>query len=199
MPMNEFGEIVRPETISTMSSQSPQNNNNDNNKNYKGIIVILVLVIVGMSLYNYYGSKNAGRSQAQNANESIQYEDVQEVDDYTETENYTSADRTDTPTLTQTLTSTPIPTPTPTPFWGVWCYASRDENEAQKVADGLISIGIEGRVFLSSEWSNLNQENWYCASASIYPTESEAERVLSVVQDAGYTDAYIKYSGSYIG
>ena len=85
------------------------------------------------------------------------------------------------------------------PFWGVWCYASRDEAEAQKVADELIRIGLEGRVFLSSEWSNLNQENYYCTSASIYSTESEAERVLSMVQDAGYTDAYIRYSGSYIG
>ena len=58
-------------------------------------------------------------------------------------------------------------------------------------------MGLE--VHISSEWSNLNPEKWYCSSAGTCYTKSEAETVLDAIQAAGYSDAYIKYSGNYIG
>ena len=85
------------------------------------------------------------------------------------------------------------------PFYGVWCYASKDPREAQNKADELSKLGLDGRVFISSEWSNLNQESWYCTSAGVSLTEADAEIVLETVRNAGYSDAYIKYSGEYTG
>ena len=85
------------------------------------------------------------------------------------------------------------------PFYGVWCYASKEMHEAQSKADELSSIGLDGRVYISSEWSNLNQERWYCISAGASSTKADAEIVLEAVRKAGYSDAYIKYSGEYAG
>lgn len=85
------------------------------------------------------------------------------------------------------------------PFYGVWCYASKDPHEAQNKADELSQRGLDGRVYISSEWSNLNQERWYCTSAGMSLTEADAEIVLETARNAGYSGAYIKYSGEYIG
>ena len=94
----------------------------------------------------------------------------------------------------------PITETTPKqPFYGVWCYASKNPLEAQSKADELSQRGLDGRVFISSEWSNLNQERWYCTSAGVSLTEADAEIVLETALNAGYSDAYIKYSGEYTG
>ena len=85
------------------------------------------------------------------------------------------------------------------PFYGIWCFASKDQQEAQQIAEDLRNIGFDGQVYISSEWSNLNPEKWYCSSAGTCYTKSEAETVLDAIQAAGYSDAYIKYSGNYIG
>ena len=85
------------------------------------------------------------------------------------------------------------------PFYGIWCSASKNQNEAQKVADRLTELGFAGQVYISSEWSNLEQEKWYCVSADACKTQGEAEKILQAVQKAGYDDAYVKYSGEYIG
>jgi hypothetical protein len=88
---------------------------------------------------------------------------------------------------------------TDAPFYGIWCYASKDQNEAQKVASQLIELGFNAKVYICSEWSNLNQEMWYCVSADSCQTRAEAEIVQQAALDAGYSEAYIKYSGNYIG
>lgn len=85
------------------------------------------------------------------------------------------------------------------PLYGVWCYASKYQNEAQKVADRLKELGFDGEVYISSEWSNLAKEKWYCALAGSCQTKAEAETILNAVRNNGYSDAYIKYSGDYIG
>lgn len=64
------------------------------------------------------------------------------------------------------------------PFYGIWCSASKNQNEAQKVADRLTELGFAGQVYISSEWSNLEQEKWYCVSADACKTQAEAENVL---------------------
>lgn len=75
-------------------------------------------------------------------------------------------------------------------FYGIWCFASKDQWEAEQVADDLKDRGFDGQVFVSSEWSNLNPEKWYCSSAGACSTKSEAEAVLSATHNAGYSDAY---------
>lgn len=87
----------------------------------------------------------------------------------------------------------------PDPFYGVWCYSSKDMDVAQSKADELSRHGLDGNVYISNEWSNLNKERWYCVSAGKSLTEADAEKVLDAVRNAGYSDAYIRYSGEYIG
>ena len=85
------------------------------------------------------------------------------------------------------------------PFYGVWCFSSKDSSAAQNVADDLSKIGFNAGVYISTDWSNLNQEKWYCVSADSCVTESDAKSILKKAQDAGYSHAYIKYSGEYLG
>lgn len=85
------------------------------------------------------------------------------------------------------------------PFFGVWCYSSKDMEVAQSKADELSRHGLDGRVYISSEWNNLNKERWYCVSAGESLTESDAEKILDAALNAGYTKAYIKYTGEFIG
>lgn len=86
-----------------------------------------------------------------------------------------------------------------TPFYGIWCYGSKDESDAEKFAEDLINKGISATVFVTTEWSNLNSEKYYVVSASIYYTEEDAKSALVEVKAAGYSDAYVKYSGDYLG
>lgn len=82
-----------------------------------------------------------------------------------------------------------------TEFYGIWCYGSKNESEAKNYADDMKDKGIDAYVLLSSEWSNLNKEPYYVVTAGIYQDEESAKQMLQGVKDAGYTDAYVKYSG----
>ena len=85
------------------------------------------------------------------------------------------------------------------PFYGIWCQADKSMSEAERYADQLRRAGITtAKVFLTTDWSNLNKEPWYVVTAGVYTTETEAENNLSAVK-VYYPDAYVKYSGSYIG
>ncbi len=84
-------------------------------------------------------------------------------------------------------------------FYGVWCYASRSTEDAVEHGSTLYdSLGIYPTVVLSSQWSNLNSDPWYCLSAGKYSTQEEAESVLTQVRSV-YSDAYVKYSGNFMG
>ena len=84
------------------------------------------------------------------------------------------------------------------PFYGIWCQASKSLLEAQNYADNISVHGFVGKVFVTTEWSNLNTELWYVVSAGVYYSQGQAEAMLPAVQ-AFYPDAYVKYSGSFIG
>ena len=85
------------------------------------------------------------------------------------------------------------------PFYGIWCSASKDQKDAENVADKLSSRGFYGQVFVTSDWEKLNSEKWYVVTAGVYPDKEDAEAALSEVKSAGYPDAYIKYTGNYTG
>lgn len=84
------------------------------------------------------------------------------------------------------------------PFYGVFCYASEDEDDATEYCMGLWDKGYYVSWEMSSDWSNLNQEDYYVVSLGRYESEERAEEVLDYFKDE-YPDAYIKYSGDYIG
>lgn len=84
------------------------------------------------------------------------------------------------------------------PFYGVWISASKDLDASWALADLIRYDGISGSVYISSDWANLNPETWYLVSAGIYDTYEEALTGLDSMHAAGYTDAYIKWSGEYL-
>ena len=86
-----------------------------------------------------------------------------------------------------------------TPFYGVWCFGSKNENDALAFVETLSASGIAGNVFVSNEWSNLNKDKFYVVSVGIYPTEEQAKDALKTVKEQGYSSAYVKYSGNYLG
>lgn len=118
-------------------------------------------------------------------------------------------------TVTPAPTETPTPTTSPTqiskpteepeaevvgyaPFWGIWCYGVKNSDEAYNYARTLSNNGFDGMVYLTTDWSNLNSEPYYVVTAGIYSSESEAKSMLALVQSY-CADAYVKYSGEYIG
>lgn len=83
-------------------------------------------------------------------------------------------------------------------FYGIWCSASKDQKEMDDLAAKMnMDYGIPARVYITSDWENLNSETWYAVSAGAYETEEEAKRNLVKVQSI-YSDAYVKYSGDLI-
>ena len=84
------------------------------------------------------------------------------------------------------------------PFYGIWCSASKDYSSAEKAADKLRQNGYNAAVLVSTDWSNLNKERWYVVTADEYPSESSAKAELPSVKSI-YSDAYVKYSGSWQG
>lgn len=85
-----------------------------------------------------------------------------------------------------------------TPFYGVWCYGSKGEEESNSYAETLKASGFDARVFVTTDWSNLNTEKFYVVTAGVYVTKDEANAALASVQSV-CADAYVKYSGDFQG
>lgn len=83
-------------------------------------------------------------------------------------------------------------------FYGIWCHAAKRLAEAQMYADNLTAQGYPAKVFLTTEWSNLNTEPWYVVSVGVFYSESGAYNALPSVKSM-YGDAYVKFSGNYQG
>ncbi len=85
------------------------------------------------------------------------------------------------------------------PFWGVWTFASKSESEAEEAAAQARAEGFDGAaVYLTTDWSNLNPEPWYCVSLGSGQTEQSVDIVLSKAHNSGHPDAYKKYSGDHV-
>lgn len=83
-------------------------------------------------------------------------------------------------------------------FYGIWCYGSKNKEDAIEFMDNYDGYLIP-QVFLSTDWDNLNSETYYVVTLGVYRTKEEAEAELDSIQDHYYPDAYVKYSGEYIG
>lgn len=80
-------------------------------------------------------------------------------------------------------------------FYGVWCCGSKSESDANKFASQLLNQGFDARVFVTTDWTNLNPEKFYVVTAGICSTKVQAEQLLGSVKANGYSNAYIKYTG----
>lgn len=81
------------------------------------------------------------------------------------------------------------------PFYGVWVQASKDLDVIMETEMKLETKGFDGKIVYAPEWSNLTDEPYYCLSAGTSETEDDAKDLLEKVKEAGYSDAYVKYSG----
>lgn len=82
-----------------------------------------------------------------------------------------------------------------TEFWGVWIFASKDEQESKQKADELSKLGYYPEIVYSCDWENLNKEPYYCVSVGCFDSESTANDFLNKVKSEGYADAYVKSTG----
>lgn len=85
------------------------------------------------------------------------------------------------------------------PFYGIWIAGVKDEADANRIAEEAMDKGLPATVYVTSDWSNLNSDRWYVVAAYISFFEDETDMLLQAAKDAGYSDAYVKYSGDYIG
>lgn len=83
------------------------------------------------------------------------------------------------------------------PFYGIWVFASKDEAECQSIIADLKSKNFDAKVYMTTDWENLNSESWYVVSAGEYSSKEKAQAALSLVQASGYSGAYVKYTGSH--
>ncbi len=81
-------------------------------------------------------------------------------------------------------------------FYGVWVAASKNREDAGAVVEKLSADWKEAGIVYSPDWEELGKKAMYCVTAQRCGSEEEAERVLEAVKEAGYRDAYVKYSGS---
>lgn len=82
------------------------------------------------------------------------------------------------------------------PFWGIWVGASKDLQEMVALAEKLKADGLGNAVIVNTaDWSNLNSEPWWVVSLGHYDQEATAKSNLQSMQQHGYPNAYVKYSG----
>lgn len=84
------------------------------------------------------------------------------------------------------------------PFYGIWCGASINEATANNKLKEIQKQGFNAQVFHTTDWDNLNTEDWYVVSAGVYNNEASANNALKEVKKF-FPDAYVKYSGDWIG
>ena len=85
----------------------------------------------------------------------------------------------------------------PEPFYGILTMGSKSEEDAVKAADKLKDQGFDAKVYLTTDWSNLNKDPWYVVSAGEFCSEKEATEALEHVKSAGYSTAYVKFTGDH--
>ena len=73
-----------------------------------------------------------------------------------------------------------------------------NEEDAYNFANQLTEQGFAGCVTQSNLWSNLNSEPYYVVTYGAYESEEIAQGQLANIQDL-YGDAYVKFSGEYVG
>ena len=84
-------------------------------------------------------------------------------------------------------------------FWGVWIGAFGSYENAQKRVAEANAAGLPAQIFMSTDWSNLQQTGYYVVSAGTYGDEATAREVLERAKSAGFGDAWVRNTGNYQG
>ena len=156
-----------------------------NKKNTLYIILAVIVVIVGIVILSKDNSKDK-----KDETETTKTEQTTEVKKATDQQNQI-------PSSTQQAVTT-TEKQKPRAFYGIWCDAYKKRTTAQKQAVEYSKYGIDAQVIETTQWSNLNSEKWYVISAGVYETKESANENLSKVKEK-YPDAYVKYSGDWLG
>ena len=177
--------------ISTKPIKNPKNNS----MNTKAIIFvaagILIVIIVGVLAYiagSRKNSNNISTSNSSTVQEKISEESNNVKDD---DDNAEEASQETEPDIQDGIVADGT-----TPFYGVWCFGSKSEDEAVEFASQMQKKGFNANVLATTDWENLNSELYYVVTADFCKTEDDANQLLKEVQDAGYSDAYVKYTGN---
>lgn len=85
-------------------------------------------------------------------------------------------------------------------FYGVFIKAFKSENDCDKTLSDLEEAGfINCPVVYTPDFEKLNPEPYYVVTAGLFTTKQAAEEALDKAKAGGFTDAYVKYAGSYKG
>lgn len=121
-----------------------------------------------------------------------------------ERDDVTASPETEAPSTASPVTDVP-PTappetapPTAKPFYGVWWGAYYTEAEAQNLAESVREKGFDPKVFVTTDWSNLNSDEYYVVAVGVYSSEDEADEALLDIEKS-CPGAYVKYSGNWQG
>ena len=84
--------------------------------------------------------------------------------------------------------------------FGVVLGAFRNSDNCIGLQTQLEDAGfMDTPIVYTPDFSDLNPEPYYIVTAGLYSTRQEAQSVLEDVKSAGFSDAYIKYAGTYTG
>ena len=85
-------------------------------------------------------------------------------------------------------------------YYSVFVSSSKDRDQVEDFPEELEAAGITGSFLLfTPDFDQLNPEPYYAVATGLYTSEDDADKALSDVRAAGFTDAYVKPAGSYIG
>ncbi|MCR5774923.1 MAG: hypothetical protein K6G42_07555 [Lachnospiraceae bacterium] len=85
-------------------------------------------------------------------------------------------------------------------YYGVFVSSSKDPDKLESCKERLEEAGFIGSFAVyTPDFDKLNPEPYYAATTGLYTSEIDANDALSDVKDGGFTDAYVKHAGSYIG
>lgn len=206
MPMNKYGEIVRNSSPPPPISSNEKSNNRGNGSIIAIVVGIAVLFVVIALIISSSHAPNSANNETQISSSGDQFDNNEPNDLVEDVENVKSADTSSSTEMSDEdaqedageFLVEEYSANSEYPFYGIWCDASRNLNIANNYVVDWESKGWDAYVFLTSEWSNLNQENWYAVSVGIYSSKEDALQYLEEIQKS-QPDAYIKYSGEYQG
>ncbi len=85
-------------------------------------------------------------------------------------------------------------------YYGVFVLASRTPEGCRQMLGDLEKAGFpQCFMVFTPDFSGLNPEPYYCVTAGLFASKDDAAAVLSEVKAAGFTEAYVKQAGSFIG
>ena len=85
-------------------------------------------------------------------------------------------------------------------FYGVFIKAFKNEIDCDKTLSDLEDAGfVNCPVVYTPDFEELNPEPYYVVTAGLFTTEQAANEALDKAKAGGFSDAYVKYAGSYTG